>query len=102
MFSSWFFYARSISNIFIILYFFGDIEKVPLDLLVKWEVVSPNSRYREFYHEVKWKVVSPDSRLGQWEYIFNIYKNKFVVLASEPVGGRSRREISGDRVALFM
>ena len=62
-----------------------------LQLLVKWEVVSPNSRYREFYHEigniekcpftwgevvspnriytfrefeheVNWKVVSPDSR----------------------------------------
>ena len=26
------------------------------------EVVYPNSRYREFDHEVKWKVVSPDSR----------------------------------------
>ena len=28
--------------------------KVPLHLplLVKWEVVSPNSRYREFYHEI--------------------------------------------------
>ena len=23
-----------------------------LQLLVKWEVVSPNSRYREFYHEI--------------------------------------------------
>ena len=29
--------------------------KVPLhlQLLVKWEVVSPNSRYREFYHELE-------------------------------------------------
>ena len=29
--------------------------KVPLhlQLLVKWEVVSPNSRYREFYHEIE-------------------------------------------------
>ena len=28
--------------------------KVPLhlQLLVKWEVVSPNSRYKEFYHEI--------------------------------------------------
>ena len=28
--------------------------KVPLhlQLLVKWEVVSPNSKYREFYHEI--------------------------------------------------
>ena len=28
--------------------------KVPLhlQLLVKWEVVSPNSRYRAFYHEI--------------------------------------------------
>ena len=23
-----------------------------LQILVKWEVVSPNSRYREFYHEI--------------------------------------------------
>ena len=23
-----------------------------LQLLVKWEMVSPNSRYREFYHEI--------------------------------------------------
>ena len=23
-----------------------------LQLLVKWEVVSPNSRYRQFYHEI--------------------------------------------------
>ena len=35
----------------------GNIEKnikVPLhlQLLVKWEVVSPNSRYRAFYHEI--------------------------------------------------
>ena len=26
--------------------------RVHLQLLVKWEVVSPNSRYREFYHEI--------------------------------------------------
>ena len=32
----------------------GNIEKVPLhlQLLVKWEVVSPNSRYRAFYNEI--------------------------------------------------
>ena len=35
-------------------------------------------------------MVSPDSRWGQWESISNIYKTKIVVLASEPVGGRSR------------
>ena len=40
--------------------------------------------------EVNWKVVSPDSREGQWESISNIYKTKIVVLASEPVGRRSR------------
>ena len=27
---------------------------------------------------------------GQWDSISNIYKTKIVVLASEPVGGRSR------------
>ena len=43
-----------------------EILKVPLHLLVKWEVVSPDSRYR-------------DSG--------NLYP--IVVLASEPVGGRS-------------
>ena len=26
--------------------------RLHLQLLVKWEVVSPNSRYREFYHEI--------------------------------------------------
>ena len=32
----------------------GNIEKCPihLQLLAKWEVVSPNSRYRAFYHEI--------------------------------------------------
>ena len=41
MFSSCFFYA-------------GNIEKCPFtcSYVVKWEVVSPNSRYREFYHEI--------------------------------------------------
>ena len=36
-------------NVFFVFFF-----KVPLhlQLLVKWEVVSPNSRYREFYHEI--------------------------------------------------
>ena len=57
--------------------------KVPrhLQLLVKWEVVSPNSRYREFYHElgniekftftycmVKWEVVSPNRRYTCGEF----------------------------------
>ena len=45
---------------------------MPLHLLVKWEVLSPNSRW------------------GQWESISNIYIKTIVVLASEPVGGRSR------------
>ena len=60
-------------------------------LLVKWEVVSPNSRCREFEHEVKWKVVSPDSRYRDSGNLYPIYiYNKIVVLASEPVGGRSQ------------
>ena len=39
----WAFYFCMLQNI-----------KVPLhlQLLVKWEVVSPNSRYRAFYHEI--------------------------------------------------
>ena len=42
MFSSCFLYSGNI------------VIKVPrhFQLLVKWEVVSPNSRYREFYHEI--------------------------------------------------
>ena len=40
-----FFYARSISNIFRI---FGEILKSALHLLIKWEVVSPSSRSRDF------------------------------------------------------
>ena len=37
-----------------ILFVYWKYCKVPihLQLLVKWEVVSPNSRYREFYHEI--------------------------------------------------
>ena len=39
---------------FNVLFVFFNAGKVPchLQLLVKWEVVSPNSRYREFYHEI--------------------------------------------------
>ena len=62
-------------NVFFMFFFVcWKYSKVPLhlQLLVKWEVVSPNSRYREFYHEigniekfpftllVKWEVVSPN------------------------------------------
>ena len=43
-------------NLFLVFFFFvcWKYGKVPfhLQLLVKWEVVSPNSRYREFYHEI--------------------------------------------------
>ena len=44
-------------NVFFVVFLYaGNIEKCPvtyiLQLLVKWEVVSPNSRYREFYHEI--------------------------------------------------
>ena len=90
-----------------------------LQLLVKWEVVSPNSRYREFYHEIgniekfpftywlngRWFLQIIDIHVGnfymkltgrwfpqivQWESISNIYITKIVVLVSEPVRGRSR------------
>ena len=43
-------------NVFFVFFLYaGNIEKCPvtlIQLLVKWEVVSPNSRYREFYHEI--------------------------------------------------
>ena len=90
-----------------------------LQLLVKWEVVSPNSRYREFYQEIgniekfpftywlngRWFLQIVDIHVGnfymkltgrwfpqivQWESISNIYITKIVVLVSEPVRGRSR------------
>ena len=72
-----------------------------LQLLVKWEVVSPYSRYREFYQEIgniekcpftywlngRWfpQIVDRDS--GN---LYPIYITKIVVLVSEPVRGRSR------------
>ena len=99
----------------------GNIIKCPftLQLLVKWEVVSPNSRYREFYHEIgnigkfpftywlngRWFLQIIDIHVGnfymkltgrwfpqivQWESISNIYITQIVVLVSEPVRGRSR------------
>ena len=75
---------------------------MPLHLLVKWEVVSPSSRYREFYHEIgniekfpftywlsgRWFLQIVDIHVGnfymkltgrwfpqivQWESISNIY-----------------------------
>ena len=41
-------------NVFFVFFVCWKYCKVPLhlQLLVKWEVVSPNSRYREFYHEI--------------------------------------------------
>ena len=60
-------------------------------------MVSPNRRYtcREFLHEVNWKVVSPDSTVGIYiQYIYN--KNCGVSFWT------CSREISGDRVALFL
>ena len=60
-------------------------------------MVSPNRRYtcREFLHEVNWKVVSPDSTVGIYiQYIYN--KNCGVSFWT------CSREISGDRVALFI
>ena len=54
----WFLQIVDIGNVIMRLEYW----KVPLHLLVKWEVVSPNRRYtcREFWHEVNWKVVSTD------------------------------------------
>ena len=47
-------YKTIISHLMFSSCFFFNAGKVPrhLQLLVKWEVVSPNSRYREFYHEI--------------------------------------------------
>ena len=98
-----------------------------LHVLVKWEVVSPNSRYRAFYHEIwniekfpftywlnKWEVVSPNRRYTCREFLHEV--NWKVVSPDSTVGiyvqyiynkncGVSfwtcSREISGDRVALF-
>ena len=41
-------------NVFFVFFVCWKYCKVPLhlQLLVKWEVVSPNSRYREFYHAI--------------------------------------------------
>ena len=41
-------------NVFFVFFVCWKYCKVPLhlQLLAKWEVVSPNSRYREFYHEI--------------------------------------------------
>ena len=81
-----FFYARSISNIFRI---FGEILKSALHLLIKWVVVSPNSRSRDFNMKLNGRcfpqIVDRDS--GN---LCPIYIQKIVLLASEPVGGRSR------------
>ena len=65
---------------------------MPLHLLVKWEVVSPNVDIHVGNFNMKltgrWfpQIVDRDS--GNLYPIY-IYK-KIVVLASEPVGGRSR------------
>ena len=89
-----------------------------LQLLVKWEVISPNSRYREFYHEIgniekfpftywlngRWFLQIVDIHVGNFNMKLtgrwfpqtvdrdsgNIYITKIVVLVSEPVRGRSR------------
>ena len=49
-------YKTIISHLMFSSFFFvcWKYSKVPrhLQLLVKWEVVSPNNRYREFYHEI--------------------------------------------------
>ena len=48
------FLEKKINVFFVFFFVFWKYCKVPLhlQLLVKWEVVSPNSRYREFYHEI--------------------------------------------------
>ena len=86
-----------------------------LQLLVKWEVVSPNSRYREFYHEIenierlngRWFLQIIDIHVGNFNMkltgrwfpqivdrdsgnLYPIYITQIVVFVSEPVRGRSR------------
>ena len=67
-------------------HFFGNIEKYPFTYWLNGRWFLQIVDIRNF--NMKWKVVSPHSR--QWESISDIYINKIVVLASEPVGGRSR------------
>ena len=39
-------------NVFFVFFYAGNIEKFPFTYWLNGEVVSPNSRYREFYHEI--------------------------------------------------
>ena len=92
MFSSWFFMLDLFPT------FFGNIEKCPFTYWLngRWFLQMVD---RDFQHEVNWKVVSPDSREDSGN-LYPIYHpfpcSDFwsqawgVVLASEPVGGRSR------------
>ena len=103
--------------------------KVPLHLLVKWEVVSPNSRYRAFYHEIgniekcpftywlngRWFLQIVDIHVGnfnmkltgRWfpQIVVRDSGNLYPIYIYNKNCGVSfwtcSREISGDRVALF-
>ena len=81
------FYARSISNIFRILWKYL---KVLLHLLVKWKWFLQIVDIGNFNMKLNgmWfpQIVDRDSRNL---YPIYIYTKKIVVLASEPVGGRS-------------
>ena len=78
--------------------------KVPLHLLVKWEVVSPYSRYREFLHEI--------GNIEKCPFTYWLNGRWFLQIVDIHVGNFNKncgvsfwtcwREISGDRVALFV
>ena len=101
-----------------------------LQLLVKWEVVSPNSRYREFDHEIgniekfpftywlngRWFLQIVDIHVGNFNMKLtgrwfpqivdrdsgNLYP---IYIYNKNCGvsfGTCLREISGDRVALLL
>ena len=100
-----------------------------LQLLVKWEVVSPNSRYREFYHEIgniekclftywlnggRWFLQIVDIHVGnfnmkltgRWfpQIVDRDSGNLYPITWKKNCGvcfWTCSREISGDRVALF-
>ena len=106
--------------------------KVPihLQLLVKWDVVSPNSRYREFYHEIgniekcpftywlngRWFLQIVDINVGnfnmkltgRWfpQIVDRDSGNLYPIYIYNKNCGVSfwtcSREISGDRVALLL
>ena len=83
MFSSYFFYAKSISNIF---RFFSELLKCPFTYWLNARCFLQIVDIGNFNMKLT----------GRWfpqiveESISNIFQTKIVVLASEPVGGRSQ------------